>query len=297
MAKEYRQNTPYEDINNGEGDEGTEEQSSHGNTRLPFGLCKKYGIPLPDYATPRMAWEALKRGTGLTPDQIYDHLASGKELPQKLPEQAREITNLSDNEVINNNQRNSTSHMSEKARQVFDDFQARTSGKQLKHEEALAVAADGTIILEKRGAAHAVGFTYSEVEKMHGGCLIHNHPSHNSILSPADVSSISIQEKSCAMCDLDGKRMTVVYADNITIEERARFAQAYENAFIKINNEAMVVFQRSGADGRNTLYPDIKRKKRYFQDYALFQDLVKMKIKEWTENNAHNYNVEVFYDE
>ena len=146
MAREYRQNTPYEDINNGEGDEGTEAQSSHGNTRLPFGLCKKYGIPLPDYATPRMAWEALKRGTGLTPDQIYDHLASGKELPQKLPEQAREITNLSDNEVVNNNQRNSTSHMSEKARQAFDDFQTRTSGKQLKHEEALAVAADGTVV-------------------------------------------------------------------------------------------------------------------------------------------------------
>lgn len=99
MAREYRQNTPYEDINNGEGDEGKEKQSSHGNTRLPFGLCKKYGIPLPDYATPRMAWEALKRGTGLTPDQIYDRLASGKELPQKLPEQAREITNLSDNEI------------------------------------------------------------------------------------------------------------------------------------------------------------------------------------------------------
>ena len=80
-------------------DESKEEESAHGNTRLPFGLCKRYGIPLPDYATPRMAWEALKRGTGLTPDQIYDHLASGKELPQKLPEQAREITNLSDNEV------------------------------------------------------------------------------------------------------------------------------------------------------------------------------------------------------
>lgn len=127
--------------------------------------------------------------------------------------------------------------------------------------------------------------------------MIHNHPSHNSILSPADMSSISILEKSCSMCDLDGKRMTVVYADNITMEERARFAQAYEIAFNKINNEAMSMFLKSGAQGRDTLYSDVKRKTRYFQDYAIFQNYVKEKIKEWTDNNVMNYNVEVFYDE
>ena len=281
-------------------DESKEEESAHGNTRLPFGLCKRYGISLPDYATPRMAWEALKRGTGLTPDQIYDHLASGKELPSKLPEQAREITNLSDNEVdieVTKKQRNSTSHMSEKAKEAFSDFQARTSGRQLKHEEALVVATDGTVLIDKKGTSHKVGFSYSEVVKMRGGCLIHNHPSHNSVLSPADVSSVSIQEKSCSMCDLDGKRMTVVYADNITTEERVRFAQAYENAFTKINNEAVTIFLKSGTNGRATLYPDVKRKTKYYQDYSLFQNYVKSKLKEWTNNNANKYNVEVFYDE
>ena len=30
------------------------------NNRLPFGLCKKYHIDLPDDATPHDAWEALK---------------------------------------------------------------------------------------------------------------------------------------------------------------------------------------------------------------------------------------------
>lgn len=105
---------------------------------------------------------------GLTPDQIYATLASGKELPTKLPEQAREITNLSDNETESSSQHNSTSHLSEKAIKAFNDFQTRTFSKQLKHEEALAVAADGTVLIEKKGASHHVGFTYSEVQKMRG---------------------------------------------------------------------------------------------------------------------------------
>lgn len=74
MAKEYRQNSlePYETA-----EESTAEASSNsskgGNTGLPFGLCKKYGIDLPDDATPRDAWEALK-GLGITPESVYKTL-------------------------------------------------------------------------------------------------------------------------------------------------------------------------------------------------------------------------------
>ena len=31
------------------------------NNRLPFGLCKKYGVDLPENATPRDAWAALDK--------------------------------------------------------------------------------------------------------------------------------------------------------------------------------------------------------------------------------------------
>ena len=31
------------------------------NNKLPFGLCEKYRIKLPDGATPKDAWEALKK--------------------------------------------------------------------------------------------------------------------------------------------------------------------------------------------------------------------------------------------
>ena len=57
---EYRQNTPFEEI-------GGEEQSSNsGNTGLPFGLCKKYNIPIGKNWTPRDAWNALA-GIGVYP--------------------------------------------------------------------------------------------------------------------------------------------------------------------------------------------------------------------------------------
>lgn len=42
-----------------------------GNTRLPYALCKNNGINLPNDATPRDAWEALRKRTGKTPDAFY----------------------------------------------------------------------------------------------------------------------------------------------------------------------------------------------------------------------------------
>lgn len=57
----------------------------HGNTRLPFGLCKKYGIEVGESWTPRDAWDALA-GKGITPGEIYKKLKSGEELGPDLPE-------------------------------------------------------------------------------------------------------------------------------------------------------------------------------------------------------------------
>lgn len=63
---EYRQNTGYDTIIDDAGEDKVEEKQSHGNTGLPFGLCKKYGISLSQNATPRQAWDALK-GIGVYP--------------------------------------------------------------------------------------------------------------------------------------------------------------------------------------------------------------------------------------
>ena len=64
-------------------------KGGHGNTRLPYGLCKKYGIDVPPGTTPREAWELLK-GKGVNPKEEYRKLKergekkerSGKKEPE-----------------------------------------------------------------------------------------------------------------------------------------------------------------------------------------------------------------------
>lgn len=53
--------------------EGTARKIPSWATRLPFGLCKRYGISLPDNATPRDAWDALK-GRGVSRQKIYESI-------------------------------------------------------------------------------------------------------------------------------------------------------------------------------------------------------------------------------
>lgn len=54
-------------------------EGNHGNTRLPFGLCERFGIALPKNATPRDAWNALKGEIGITPQKAYDDLKDNGE--------------------------------------------------------------------------------------------------------------------------------------------------------------------------------------------------------------------------
>lgn len=55
-------------------EEEAQEQKKGGNIGLPFGLCAKYGILLPQGATPRDAWDALEKKIGLSPDKIYQNI-------------------------------------------------------------------------------------------------------------------------------------------------------------------------------------------------------------------------------
>ena len=45
---------------------------------MPFGLCAKYGIPLPKDATPRDAWNALKEHKGVFPPWTKKGQSSGE---------------------------------------------------------------------------------------------------------------------------------------------------------------------------------------------------------------------------
>ena len=61
--------------------------------KLPYGLCKKYGIELPEGATPRDAWNALKDKKGITPESAYaDRFTPGGE--SKKPAQTQTESKL-----------------------------------------------------------------------------------------------------------------------------------------------------------------------------------------------------------
>lgn len=295
MAKYYRQNASYGEIIQGDGENSEKQEPvNHGNTRLPFGLCQRYGIQLPDRATPRQAWDALK-GKGITPTKAYSELENGGYQSEK-----RSKGNADSNDSQGNEERNkgsySTDHMTEQGRRKFDDFQSRTSGKHMLHEEALILSPDGSTVLEKRGKDRQVSFTLREASMMKGCDLIHNHPSHYSVLSPADADSSYDRAKSCTMCDLDGNRMTIVYDDDISDQERIRFYLAYERAFSAAQKVATDEFSKRAEEFRASIYPDVKRKTRYYQDYRLYQEVVKREIMSWATQNSKNYKVEIYYE-
>ena len=105
----------------------SEERSERSNerggqgTHLPYGLCKKYGINLPETATPRQAWSALKK-MGVTPEETYKSLSetgtvenvnSNKQIQEKLANakeslkelkalgmDVSEMENMTDDELI-----------------------------------------------------------------------------------------------------------------------------------------------------------------------------------------------------
>lgn len=63
--------------NNGGGNTG-KSGGGHGNTRLPFGLCKRFGIDVDPSWQPRDAWDALA-GEGITPGEAYGRLKRGED--------------------------------------------------------------------------------------------------------------------------------------------------------------------------------------------------------------------------
>lgn len=77
---------------------GVKEQHS-GNTRLPFGLCKKYHIGLPDNATPRDAWNALRSGVGLTPEKVYAELKGKDNVKQDSSEKRAQEENKNEERI------------------------------------------------------------------------------------------------------------------------------------------------------------------------------------------------------
>ena len=81
----------------------SEKEESGRNTallRLPFGLCKRYGIAIQDSWMPRNAWNALK-GRGIDPDEAMDKYVNEQEesKPKSVSKTPQERLNDSRNEI------------------------------------------------------------------------------------------------------------------------------------------------------------------------------------------------------
>lgn len=63
-----------------DGDEEKKDNNGggHGNTKLPFGLCMRFGIEIGEGWTPSDAWDALA-GKGITAEGAYDRLKKGED--------------------------------------------------------------------------------------------------------------------------------------------------------------------------------------------------------------------------
>lgn len=73
--------------------EEEEKPVNHGNTRLPYGLCKKYGIEVQPGWTPHEAWEALE-GKGVSAKEEYKKLRErGASRQTRTPEQREAVRN------------------------------------------------------------------------------------------------------------------------------------------------------------------------------------------------------------
>lgn len=77
-ARGYRADAEEDDKDNNQNEGGGSSGGAHGNTRLPFGLCMRFGIDIDPSWGPREAWDALA-DKGITPSGAYERLRKGED--------------------------------------------------------------------------------------------------------------------------------------------------------------------------------------------------------------------------
>ena len=89
-ARRYRRDAPEDETNEkNEKSGGKKGGGGRGNTKLPFGLCRRFGIEVKTGWTPRDAWDALA-GKGYTPEEVYKELKTTGKVSEKKVEPKKE---------------------------------------------------------------------------------------------------------------------------------------------------------------------------------------------------------------
>jgi len=74
----FRMDAPDDEENENNNQGGGSSGGGHGNTRLPFGLCMRFGIEIGEGWGPKEAWDALA-GKGITAEGAYERLKRGED--------------------------------------------------------------------------------------------------------------------------------------------------------------------------------------------------------------------------
>lgn len=166
-----------DDADDDEGNGG----GSHGNTKIPFGLCQREGIKVQPGWTPQDAWNALE-GKGYNAKETYKELKETGKVSSKVKAFKYERP--------------------EAQTKTLKSLIRKTAN--LKNEQYRIIDQNGNVVLEKKGDRHSVAAKLGEKrEHMPGNISLHNHP-NGGTFSPDDLSDFGTHAKEIVVAGRDG---------------------------------------------------------------------------------------------
>lgn len=98
--------------------------STQNKYSLPYGLCAKYGISLPNNATPTDAWNALK-GIGIKPSEVYKELQQEGDTDNLKPEGEKVVETKKETKDKNNNEKEKEPVKKKNVSELTDEEKAK----------------------------------------------------------------------------------------------------------------------------------------------------------------------------
>ena len=273
------------------------EAETGGNTGLPFGLCKKYGIETGKNWTPRDAWNALKNKIGVNPEDVYKELDDNK-VEEKKPEAVSDNKTEQVKEIY-----------SEKTQKVFSEF--RKTRAKLRHEESVVCDKDGNVLCDLKGKTGSVSFSPYYTTQFKDKHLIHNHPQVNTFLSDADVDVLMTTElSSIEAIGFDGTVCVIKKGNNLSRKDMINFYAEYSNAINEGAKKARAIFFEALKGETKTIKSgrfgikvpkdwDLYREgvsPRNLANYPKYTEIVQKEVKAFLQNSKGKYDIQAYIE-
>lgn len=251
-------------------------RGGHGNTRIPYGLCQREGIPIQSGWTPKDAWEALE-GKGYNVKETYRSLkktgkASGAGRTSK------------------SNASYWSGHSQEAAKKI-KTLEDSIRGKDT--ETLYVVDADGNSVLNlSDGSVNTVVVPEKERQKLFNSILTHNHPAGTTFSSDDIETAIKCGLREIRAC-FSAKDQSSNFRENIKADGEYILVRHYDV-------DSAIDSWEKGKE----FYSDFVKAKQenklkvdaiYYQSQRTAQDALKCNTMlehfwdQWLRENAHKY--------